>query len=219
MAGMRSYNDRCGIARALDVVGARWALLVVRELLLGPKRFTDLRAGLPHIGPDVLAKRLRQLADAGLLIRRTLDPPAASKVYELTERGQALEGVVLELGRWGSGVTFAEDEDATLGPDAFVLALKTMFPPAGSGGLETTIDLRLDGIGYRVDLGPDGMGAIRGHASGPAASIEGSPGDLARLLWHDGGPAAVLGADEVTIDGDRRVAKRFLGLFTLPVTA
>ena len=92
----RSYGDPCGIARALDVVGERWALLVVRELLLGPKRFTDLRAGLPNVGPDVLAQRLRDLEAGGVIARRTLAPPAGSRVYELTDRGRALEPVVLE---------------------------------------------------------------------------------------------------------------------------
>ena len=80
----RTYGDRCGVARALDLVGERWALLVVRELLLGPKRFTDLRAGLSQVGPDVLAQRLRELEGAGIVVRRTLDPPASAKVYELT---------------------------------------------------------------------------------------------------------------------------------------
>src|SRR3954454_700014 len=100
MATKRTYGDRCGVARALDVVGERWALLVVRELLLGPKRFTDLRAGLPHVSPDVLAQRLRELEEAGIVGRRTLSPPAGSRVYELTERGQGLEPAVLALGRW-----------------------------------------------------------------------------------------------------------------------
>ena len=102
MAKKRTYGDRCGIARALDVVGERWALLVVRELLLGPKRFTDLRAGLPGLSPDVLSQRLRELEQAGLVRRRKLAPPAGSRVYELTERGLALEPILLELGRWGS---------------------------------------------------------------------------------------------------------------------
>src|SRR5919205_66330 len=100
MGNRRSYGDRCGIARALDLVGERWALLVVRELLLGPKRFTDLRAGLPHVSPDVLAQRLRELEQAGVLRRGTLPPPAASRIYELTGRGRELEPVVLALGRW-----------------------------------------------------------------------------------------------------------------------
>src|SRR5882724_9674006 len=102
MAGKRSYGDPCGIARALDLVGERWALLVVRELVLGPKRFTDLRAGLPNLSPDVLAQRLRELERAGVALRRKLPPPAGSWVYELTDWGRELEPVVLALGRWGS---------------------------------------------------------------------------------------------------------------------
>ncbi|MBV9335437.1 MAG: helix-turn-helix transcriptional regulator, partial [Solirubrobacterales bacterium] len=98
----RTYGDACGIARALDVVGERWALLVVRELLLGPKRFTDLRAGLPHLSPDVLAQRLRELEQGGVVRRAKLPPPAGSRVYELTEWGRELEPVVLGLGLWGS---------------------------------------------------------------------------------------------------------------------
>src|ERR1700685_1656521 len=87
----RSYGDACGVARALDVVGERWALLVVRELLLGPKRFTDLRSGLPHVGTDVLAQRLRELEQAGIIPRTQLAPPAPARVYELTARGTELE--------------------------------------------------------------------------------------------------------------------------------
>ena len=91
MAGKRSYGDACGIARALDVVGERWSLMVVRELLLGPKRFTDIRSGLPHVSPDVLAQRLRDLEQAGIVHHRRLPPPYASQVYELTDSGRALE--------------------------------------------------------------------------------------------------------------------------------
>src|SRR3954447_14341979 len=114
MATKRTYGDRCGVARALDLVGERWALLVVRELLLGPKRFTDLRAGLPHVGPDVLAQRLRELEAAGILRRGKPAPPGASKFYELTERGAALEPIVLELGRWGSAAPVPAGADAQL---------------------------------------------------------------------------------------------------------
>src|ERR671931_822973 len=127
MPTKRTYGDRCGVARALDLVGERWALLVVRELLLGPKRFTDLRAGLPQVGPDVLSARLRELEASGVVYRDKLPPPAAAQVYGLTERGRALEPVVLELGRWGSRAPRAED--APLGADAAMLALKTTFRP------------------------------------------------------------------------------------------
>src|SRR6478752_5733043 len=106
MATKRSYGEACRFAHALDLVGERWALLVVRELMLGPKRFTDLRAGLPQLSPDVLAQRLRELEQAGIVSRRKLAPPAGARIYELTERGRELEAVVIQLGRWGSSAPF-----------------------------------------------------------------------------------------------------------------
>ena len=99
---MRTYNQYCGLARALDLVGERWALLVVRELVLGPKRFTDLQAGLPGIGTNILSARLRELEESGVVARRTLPPPAASAVYELTPYGRELEPAVDALGRRGA---------------------------------------------------------------------------------------------------------------------
>ncbi len=98
----RTYDEGCATAHALDLIGERWALLVVRELLLGPKRFTDLRDGLTGASPNVLAERLRGLGRVGVLRRRRLPPPAASEVYELTGWGRELEPVVIALGRWGA---------------------------------------------------------------------------------------------------------------------
>src|SRR5215208_2169092 len=142
MATMRTYGDRCGVARGLDVVGERWALLVVRELLLGPKRFTDLRAGLPNVGPDVLAQRLRELEGSGVVRRRKLAPPSGARVYELTDWGRELEPVILGLGRFGSRAPFPGG-DADLGADAFAVALKTVFDGEAADGLEATIELRV----------------------------------------------------------------------------
>ena len=102
---MRSYRDLCGIARALDVVGERWALLVVRELMFGPKRFADLHRGLPGLSQNVLTQRLRDLEDSQVLVRRRALPPAAGLIYELTDHGRELEPVLLALGRWGSPLT------------------------------------------------------------------------------------------------------------------
>src|SRR3954451_15886148 len=99
MSTRRKYDQGCGSAHALDLVGDRWALLVVRDLVLGPKRFTDLREGLPGIGPNVLSQRLKELEDAGVLTRRLLPPPAGSTVYELTEWGHELDDIVIRLGR------------------------------------------------------------------------------------------------------------------------
>jgi DNA-binding HxlR family transcriptional regulator len=202
---MRTYGDRCGIARALDAVGERWALLVVRELLLGPKRFTDLRAGLPHVGPDVLAQRLRELEAAGIVRRATLPPPAASKVYELTPRGAELEPVVLALGRWGS-VAPGPDCDARLGVDAFVIALKTLF--AATGG-EGRFELRLEDQRFAAEVADGRFSVVRGEAPAPDAVIAGAPGPLAAALWHDGP------RDAIEITGDRDAAERFLAQFPL----
>jgi DNA-binding HxlR family transcriptional regulator len=202
----RTYGDRCGIARALDVVGDRWALLIVRELLLGPKRFTDLREGLPNLGPDVLSQRLRDLESAGVVLRDKLPPPAASRVYGLSERGQQLEQVILGLGRWGSSIPFPPDSE--LGPDAMVLALKTMFDPARAGDLNETYELRFGEHAYGIRIAGGTMRASRGAAHEPAAAIIATePGTLASVLWH-GEPLS-----ELTITGSRLAARRLLKLF------
>jgi DNA-binding HxlR family transcriptional regulator len=182
---MRSYRDACGIARALDVVGDRWALLVIRDLLLGPKRFTDLRAGLPGVSPDVLSQRLRELEDAGLLTRRRLPPPAASQVYELTERGQALEPLLLELGRWGAAAPFPE-EIITFGPDAVMLALKTMFDPAAAAGPPENYELRFGDQAFHVRAGDGALDITRETTDAPAGVLDTDPAALASLLWHGG---------------------------------
>jgi DNA-binding HxlR family transcriptional regulator len=205
----RSYGDRCGVARALDLVGERWALLVVRELLLGPKRFTDLRAGLPQVGPDVLSQRLRELEGAGLVRRRELGPPAPARVYELTERGAQLEPVILELGRFGSVAPFPDGE-AAFGPDSLALALKTLYEP---GGRETTVALRLAGQDFRATAGPGPLELARGEAQAPAATITAAPGALAAVLWHGRPLAEAERTGDVTITGAHRAATRFLTHF------
>jgi len=210
---VRTYQDPCGIARALDVIGERWALLVVRELLLGPKRFTDLRAGLPHVGPDVLAQRLRELEQSGVIRRGKLPPPAASRVYELTEWGQKLEPVVLGLGRWGSQAPFPAGE-GVLGPDALVIALKTLFDRTRVNGLAgRSFELRLGEEVFAINFTDAQMNARRGPADAPLARIATDSGTLQQVLWH-GHP---LRDGEVEIDGDQRAAERFLTLFPLPV--
>ena len=120
----RSYGDACGIARALDVVGERWAFLVVRELLLGPQRFSDLRRALPNAASNVVADRLRELEGRGVISRRTLPPPAGSAVYELTRWGRELEPIVLALGNWGIRVPLPPTP-TTLSATSVLLFLRT----------------------------------------------------------------------------------------------
>jgi DNA-binding HxlR family transcriptional regulator len=206
------------VARALDLVGERWASLVVRELLLGPKRFTDLRAGLPHLSPDVLSQRLRELEEAGVVRRRTLAPPAGSRVYELTERGQDLEPVILALGRWGSVAPFARS-DAGIGVDAFVIALKTLFDPGGAGGRAGRYELRLGDQRFRVELAGGRLEITRGAAVDPDAVIESDPGTLSAVLWHGRELDEAERSGAITITGSRRAAMRLLRRFPLPASA
>jgi DNA-binding HxlR family transcriptional regulator len=203
----RSYGDRCGIARALDVVGERWSLLVVRELLLGPKRFTDLRSGLPRVSPDVLAQRLRELEEAGVLARDTLPPPAASKVYALTDRGHDLAPVLHALGRWGAAEPVADD--VPMGPDALMVALRTTFDAAGAGNAVLEIGLTIGDAVFTARVRAGRLDVARGAPAAPDAAVAADVATLAAALWHGGR----LEGAEVT--GDRRALDRFLGLFAL----
>jgi DNA-binding HxlR family transcriptional regulator len=212
----RTYGDRCGVARALDMVGERWALLVVRELLLGPKRFTDLRAGLPHVGPDILAQRLRELEQSGIVRRGTLPPPAGSRIYELTERGHELEPIVVALGRFGSVAPFPPGE-AQIGVDAVVIALKSLFAAGAADGLSASYELRLGEQSFRIDVADGRIEAVRGSAEAPEATIETDPGTLASILWHGRKLEEARRAGDIAITGDRRAVTRFVGLFPLPV--
>lgn len=212
MADKRSYGDSCGIARALDLVGERWALLVVRELVLGPKRFTDLRAGLRGCSPDVLAQRLRDLEQVGVVARKTLPPPVSARVYELTEWGRELEPVLLSLGRWGSRSPLPPEPPA-LGIDAVVVALKTMFDAARAGSAAVTYQLLLGEQSFVVQVQAGELGLWRGEADSPAATLETDPGTLAGLLWHGRSESEALAAGSLRIDGSKREARRFLRMF------
>jgi DNA-binding HxlR family transcriptional regulator len=215
MATKRTYGDRCGVARALDLVGERWALLVVRELLLGPKRFTDLRAGLPHVSPDVLAQRLRELEESEIVRRGKLPPPAGSRIYELTDRGHELEPVVLALGRFGSVAPFPPGE-AQIGVDALAIALRTLFAPSAADGLDATYELRLGEDRFRVRVADGRLELARGGAEAPDAIIEADPGTLATVLWHGRKLGEARRSGDIAISGAAQAVTRFVALFPLP---
>ncbi|MFC7615726.1 winged helix-turn-helix transcriptional regulator [Actinokineospora soli] len=209
MAGKRSYLDGCAVAHALDLVGDRWALLVVRELLLGPKRFTDLRTGLPGAAPNVIAQRLRELESVGVVRRRTLAPPAASKVYELTEWGVELEPVVVALGAW-AGRSPAMRHDAPMSVDSLVLALRTLFDADAARGFTATIGLRIGVDEFAATVADGAFAVRRGPAADPDATITASADELNAVLWGDADLA------ESSVVGDPAAARRFTGLFPLP---
>jgi DNA-binding HxlR family transcriptional regulator len=199
MAARRDYFDGCGAAHALDLVGERWALLVVRELVLGPKRFTDLRTGLPHASPNVLSQRLRELEDAGVLRRRRLPPPAASAVYELTEWGQELEPVLQALGRWAAR---SLPESDGIKVDSFILSLRTMFAPGRADDTVVTLQLVLDDQPFRVHLSRSGLEIERGELPGADATVRCSPTLLAGIVYQGVSVADAQADGSLVLTGD-----------------
>jgi DNA-binding HxlR family transcriptional regulator len=210
----RSYDDPCGIARALDVVGERWALLVVRELMLGPKRFSDLHRGLPGASQNVLSHRLRELTGGGVVRRRRLDPPAGVWVYELTEWGRDLEPVLLGLAYWGSRAPLGSGTE--LSADALVIALMTLFDARTAGDLDTMLAVRLDDDAFRVGVSDGRLEIARGVPERPDAVIETDVGTLRSLVFAGHPLTEALEAGDVRLDGDRRPVERFVTLFPRP---
>jgi DNA-binding HxlR family transcriptional regulator len=216
MATKRSYGEACRFAFALDLVGERWALLVVRELLLGPKRFTDLRAGLPHASPNILSERLRELEQAGVVHRRKLPPPAASQVYELTEWGAELEPIVTKLGAWGARSP-VPPEYREIGPDSIVLALRSLFDAKAAGELEASYELLVGDSRYRVDVHASELSLTRDELESPAVRIEvDEAGTLAAVLAGQLALDEALASGGLNIEGTKKAARRFLGLFPMP---
>jgi DNA-binding HxlR family transcriptional regulator len=216
MATKRSYGEACRFAYALDVVGERWALLVVRELLLGPKRFTDLRTGLPHASSNILSERLRDLEHGGVIQRRKLPPPAASSVYELTEWGRELEPVVTKLGAWGARSPIPPDSQE-IGPDSIVLALRSLFDPEAAGEIDATYELRIGEEGFHVKVRGGELELGRGAADEPVAAIAVADAPtLGALLAGQLPLDEALASGAVQLNGSKQAAKRFLRLFPMP---
>jgi DNA-binding HxlR family transcriptional regulator len=218
MATRRTYGDGCAIAHGLDLIGERWALLVVRELLLGPKRFTDLKKGLPNASPNVISERLRELERAGVLKRAKLPPPAGSRVYELTEWGRELEDILVLLGRWGARSP-SQPRDAPIGADSMVLALRDRFDPDAADGLHASYELRFGEDRFSIAVSGDAIEVARGDADQPAATIDTDPGTLAAVLWNDRPLAGAQRAGEISIAGDQVAVERLLRLFPMPSPA
>jgi DNA-binding HxlR family transcriptional regulator/putative sterol carrier protein len=185
---------------------------VVRELIFGPKRFLQLRGGLRSVSPNVLSQRLRDLEDIGILRRGVLDPPASVPVYELTERGRALEPVLLELGRWGSRQPITTSSE--MSTDALLLALKTSFDPAA--GADGTLGLDVDGDWFTVVVSDGSVQVTRGHAAQPAATFHADVATLRSVAFGREPIAAAEEAGRLTVSGDRALAERFARMFPAP---
>jgi DNA-binding HxlR family transcriptional regulator len=199
----RSYGEACPVAQALDVVGDRWALLVVRELRLGPRRYSDLQAALPGAGPNVLTRRLRDLEAGGVLRRRTLPPPAPAVVYELTEWGADLEPVFRALARWG--VRSPVPRQGRLTADSMMLGLRTFFSSDGIEPWTARYEFRIDRNVFRLRV-VDGRleDLARGEADRPDIVVAGSQAAVQSVLEGKSMD------DALSVTGDREALDRLV---------
>jgi DNA-binding HxlR family transcriptional regulator len=207
MPTSRRYGDICPIARALDVVGERWALLVVRELLLGAQRFSDLRRALPGASSNMLTDRLRELEARGVVRRRLLSPPAASRVYELTERGRELEPILEALGAWGRAE--APLANGSLSATSILFFLRHAArahpnPPTKS------YRLQLDGRVWTISSADGQLEIHSGDTAAPDASLETDPGTLNALLLNPGGLQDAIATGSMRIEGSLPAVRRLL---------
>lgn len=210
----RAYHDACGMAHGLELLGDRWALFVVRELMLGPRRFGDLRADLPGISANVLAQRLSELEASGVVVRSKLPPPASVQVYGLTEWGYEAEPIVQELGRWATR-SLAHDPTLPISGVSILLSFRTMIDRRRIGSLDLTIGFRFGEDEYSACVDSGGIHVERCAAAGDIV-FSGQPSALAAFVYG-GASLETLGNEGVLIlHGDPALAVRFADLFVLP---
>jgi DNA-binding HxlR family transcriptional regulator len=219
MVPLRTYGDGCAIAHGLDLVGERWALLVVRELLLGPKRYTDLRSGLPKASPNVLSQRLGELERAGVIRRRKLPPPAGARVYELTDWGRELEQPLISLGHWAARSPSGLPIDASIGADSMILALRSRFDPGAAPGLCARYELRLGEDRFQIEIVDDEIRVARGGVDHATVTVDTDPDTLAAVLWGGQPLRAAQRSGKMTLVGGKTAAERFMRLFPMPEPA
>ena len=205
----RRYEDACAAAHALDLVGDRWALLVMRELLLGPRRFGDLRASLPGISANVLTQRLNELEARGLVRKTRLPPPAAVQVYEATDWGLEAVPVIARLGRWAARSPL---HDATLPMShvSIVMSLQTLTSPERAKGFAARVGFRLGDADYVTTVHDGQLDVERTEPTDCDAIFIGTPTEIAGVI-HGGAPF-----ETIKVEGDLDLARRFAGLFVLP---
>jgi DNA-binding HxlR family transcriptional regulator len=204
---MRSYGQYCSVAKALDVIGDRWTLLIVRELLAqGPTRYTDLRRGLPGIATNLLAERLRELEQAGIVLREEAPPPIATALFSLTERGQQLRPVIEELGRWG--IPLMADTTADEQYRSYWLQLPVeLYLAAPPEGEPTTIEVRAGDQPMLIEASDGAITTRPGTSEKPDAVLSGPPRLVLGVLTGQLDPAEAI-EQGLAFDGDHQALER-----------
>jgi len=212
---VRWYDDACGTALALELVGERWSLLIVRELMFGGRRFGEIKANLVGISANVLTQRLEWLEASHILVRRKLPPPASVQVYELTPWGYESERAIQELGRWA---VRSPDHDVTLplSPASLMMSFRTMFSAERTAGLTATVGFRFGIEGFTARIGGGEIPIRRADPAGSDLVWDTDPMTLASVVYG-GRPIADAEIEgTLTVTGDRALAERFTTLFPLP---
>jgi DNA-binding HxlR family transcriptional regulator len=210
----RLYGQYCGLTRALEIVGERWALLIIRDLLVNPKRYSDLRQGLPRIPTNILASRLKELEEAGVVQRRLLPRPSGAVVYELTEFGSQLEEVVLSLGRWGAQRLGAPGPDEIVTAESIIMAMRTTFKPEAARGLDVSYEVRMGPIVIHMRIENGSLEVAEGSLPGAGLVIEAGPA-IKALMAREISPADAISSGSVRIAGDPTLLTRFVEIFRI----
>jgi len=203
------------MAHALELIGDRWALFVVRELMLGPRRFSDLRADLPGLSANVLTQRLQELEVSGIVERTKLPPPASVQVYGLTEWGYEAEPIIQELGRWACR-SIGHDPTLPVSGVSILLSFRTMIDRSRIGDLDLSIGFRFGEDAYLGHVGPEGFTVARGDAAAGDILFAGHPSALAGFIYGGVPLEALAQAGALRLSGDPALAARFADLFVLP---
>ncbi len=214
--GRRSYNQYCALAQALDRVGERWTLLLIRQLLTGPKRFKDLLDGLPGIGTNLLTERLKQLEADELIGRATLPPPAASAVYELTEKGAGLERAIVALAEWGTEYLGPPTKGYAFHPTWAVLVMKSSFKPEKAQGVRETYEYHVDGEVFHVRVEDGQIEGEQGPAWRPDMVLTASSEDFLALGMRYLDPEEAIASGRVKLEGKLETLKRTVEIFGAP---
>ncbi|MWB77788.1 transcriptional regulator [Pseudooceanicola sp. 216_PA32_1] len=217
MAGKRRYEDGCAFAQSLDLVGERWALLVVRELIFGPKRFTDLKSDLPGIATNVLSQRMADLEEAAIVVKRELPPPGRATVYELTDWGRDLAPIFKVMGRWAARSPHLK-HDWPMSVNAALLSLGAMFRPGRAKGFEAVIEMHLSDRPFTVSVLGKQLAVEPGVPRAPDVTLRCDQNLLLSVL-HRGHPLDAAEAEGMQVTGDRSVLEQFAGFFPMPKPA
>jgi DNA-binding HxlR family transcriptional regulator len=208
----KRYDDACGLAHALELIGERWALLVLRELMLGARRFSELKADLPGISANVLTQRLSELERRGLVRKTKLPPPASVQVYEATEWAQEARPLMGQLGKWAARSPL-HDPTLPISHVSAMLSLETMIDAERAGGIEATIGFRMGDVDYVGKLAKGRLDIERGDTTGADVRFSAQPAALVGVVYG-GAPLETIG-----VEGDVSLARRFVTLFPLPPKA